>query len=74
MFTMLVDRNIGINIQGSSVIPNVFCCTTKRGFQASGGSVDVCRACVKEMLRTWNGFEKSNNKRPIFVKAFCCTK
>lgn len=71
---MLVHCNVGINIQGPSVIANVFCYTTKRGFQANGGSVDAFRACVKEMLCTWNRIERGNNKRLIFVKAFSCTK
>lgn len=66
MFTVLVDRNIGINIQGPSVIPNVFCCTTKRGFQANGSSVDAFRACVKEMT-TWSRIEKGNDKRAILL-------
>lgn len=30
MFTILVDPNIGIHIQGLSVILNVFCCTKKK--------------------------------------------
>lgn len=74
MFTMLVDPNIGIHIQGLPVILNVFCCTKNRGFQANSVSVDAFRASVKEMLYTCNGIENDNNKRPIFVKEFCCIK
>lgn len=74
MFTMLVDPNVGIHIQGLSVILNVFCCTEKRGFQANAVSVDAFRTCVKEMLYTCNGIESDNNKRTIFIKAFCCIK
>lgn len=75
MFTILVDPNIGIHIQGLSVILNVFCCTKKkRGFQANAVSVDASRACVQEMLYTCNGTENDNNKRLIFVKDICCIK
>lgn len=74
MFTIFVDPNIGIPIQGLSVILNVFCCTKKRGFQANAVSVDAFGACVKEMLYTCNGIENHNNKSPIFIKAFCCMK
>lgn len=51
-----------------------FAVLKKRGFQANVVSVDVFRACVKEMLHTCNGIENDNNKRPIFVKDFCCIK
>lgn len=70
MFTMLVDPNFGFNIQGSPVISNVFCCTTKRYFQAHGRSVDAFKACVKEILCTWNRIHRGNNKGLIFVKVF----
>lgn len=74
MFTIFVDPNVGIPIQGLSVLLNVFCCTKRRDFQANAVSVDAFRACAKEMLYTCNRIENDNNKSPIFVKAVCCMK
>lgn len=64
MFVVLVDHNSVINIQGLSVMLDVFCYT----------AVDAFGACVKEMLCTWDGIKEGNNKRPVFVKASRCTK
>lgn len=59
MFIMLVDPNVGINIQGSSVILNVFCCTTKRCFQAHSSSMDTFKVC--DILCSRNRYQKGNN-------------